>query len=321
MARKKKKKKINPNKPRKNEAGLRDDPDVIGDPTAEENEYAKKNIEDIKEYWGEGEKKPKDSPVKPYKNIVVDSNDPGYTNRLLIATPTRGTVRMEWVMARYGQLVPTNFSMVQQTQFMMAHSPIRFSVANAQNVIVKSVIEKGFEWLLLLEDDVILPEDAFLKFNKYIRNETAPVVSGLYFTKTNPSEPLIYRGRGTSYYGDWEVGDLVWADGVPTGALLIHAGLLRAIWDEAPEYSVNGVITRRVFDTPRKIWYDPKMASFNITTGTSDLEFCTKVMDGGFFKKSGWDKFQKKKYPFLVDTSIACKHIDINTGKQYPLNA
>jgi hypothetical protein len=36
-----------------------------------------------------------------------------------------------------------------------------------------------------------------------------PMLSGLYFTKSLPAEPLIYRGRGNSYYKKWKFGDKV----------------------------------------------------------------------------------------------------------------
>lgn len=311
MSKVKTSRKINPKKPKLNKWGMKDDPDVIGKPTATEKLYGDFKWKPLRKREG--------SPVRQYHTIQQDSNDPGYINRILIATPTRGQVRMEWVSARYGQITPINWAQVQFTQFLGSSSPIRFNIANAQNIVVKTFIEKDFEWLLLIEDDVMLPEDAFLKFNKYMREETAPVVSGLYFTKTNPPEPLVFRGRGTSYYSNWKMGDLVWVDGVPTGCLLIHRGILKAMWDESSEYSVNGILTRRVFDDPRKLWYDPAMGSFNVTQGTSDLEWCSRVMKENYFKKGGWPEFQKKKYPFIIDTSIACKHIDFNTGTQYPV--
>ena len=75
-----------------------------------------------------------------------------------------------------------------------------------------------------------------------------PVVSGLYFTRGYPSEPLVYRGRGNGYYGDWRIGDKVWADGVPTGCLLIHCSILRAMWKDSEEYQVSGQTLRRVFE-------------------------------------------------------------------------
>jgi hypothetical protein len=88
-------------------------------------------------------------------------------------------------------------------------------------MIVRQVVEGDFEWLFLLEHDVMLPPDGFIQVSDHIRSEKTPVVSGLYYTRSRPAEPLIFRGRGTSYYDQWKMGDLVWCDGVPTGCLLI----------------------------------------------------------------------------------------------------
>ncbi len=240
-------------------------------------------------------------------------------NRILIATPSLGRVRMEWVLARYGQTIPMNWGQVQFVQFMNSFAPLNYSVPDAQNIIVKETIQQGFEWLLLIEDDTMPPADAFIRFNKYMRDKTAPIVSGLYFSKSEPSEPLVFRGRGTSVYWKWKFGDLVWCDGVPTGMLLIHSSILKALWDESPEYNVggSGIIARRVFDVPNKIWFDEKLESFNTLTGTSDLEFCTRIMKNNIFEKAGWKKFKGKKNPFLVDTNIFCRHIAPD-GTQYP---
>ena len=160
-------------------------------------------------YWPS--KRPKtDSPVRSVRTIVKDSNDPGYVNRLLIATPVTGLVRVEWVGQRYGQTIPTNWSMVQMIQWMSAPTlmPTRYQVDDAQNMIVKELIEKDFEWLLLIEHDVILPNEAFIRFNDYMLSEEYPIVSGLYFTRFRPSEPLVYRGRGNSFYSDFEIREI-----------------------------------------------------------------------------------------------------------------
>jgi hypothetical protein len=228
---------------------------------------------------------------------------------------------MEWVSARYGQIIPTNWSLVMMNQFMHGYVPIRYGVADAQNLIVKAAVEGDFEWLLLIEDDTMPPPDAFVRFNDYMREGEVPVVSGLYFTKSEPSEPLVYRGRGVSYYGDWHLGDKVWCDGVPTGCLLIHMAILREMWQDSEEYLVHGrVPTRRVFEAPANTWWDPEEGEYYSATGTSDLQWCTRVMKNGYFKKAGWDTYQDMEYPFLVDTNIFCRHIDID-GIQYPTQA
>jgi hypothetical protein len=263
-----------------------------------------------------------DPPVREYTTVVKDSQDPGYVNRLLVATPCTGSVRIEWVMGRYGQVVPCNWSQVQMMQFMSGFNPLRYQVADAQNLIVKAFIQGDFEWLCLVEHDVILPPDAFRTFNRYMREERTPVVSGLYYTRSRPSEPLVYRGRGVSFYSDWEFGDLVWCDGVPTGCLLIHRGILKAMWDEAEIYFIEHPSgrrdeVRRVFDTPRGGWFDQDTGAYNMSAGTSDLDWCTRVMKGGYFEKGGWPEFQELEYPFLVDTRIFARHINPD-GEQFP---
>ena len=257
------------------------------------------------------------SPVRPYRTIVQDSGDPGYVNRLLLATPSVGTVRIEWVQARYGQIIPTNWSMVQLLQFMDSYIPLRYQVADAQNLIVKQAVELDFEWLLLWEHDVIPPPDTLLRFNQYIREEQVPVVSGLYYTRSRPSEPLLYRGRGNSFYTDWKQGDKVWVDGVPTGLLLIHCGILREMWKDAEPYQLGPIQTRRVFETPNRVWFDPETGFFNTVSGTSDIDWCHKVIDGGYLAKAGWAEYADKEFPFLIDTNLRCAHINPN-GEQFP---
>ena len=258
------------------------------------------------------------SPVRPYRTVLQDSGNPGYVNRVLVATPVTGWVRVEWVMARYGQIIPANFSMVQYMSFMDSYMPLRYQVDDAQNLIVKEAIDLDMEWLLLIEHDNVLPPDAFVKFNEYMRDEKVPVVSGLYYTRSIPSEPILYRGRGNSFYTDWAMGDKVWVDGVPTGVLLIHVGILRAMWDEAEEYVIRGKKVKRIFNTARNFWYDPENGNLLSSGGTSDLDWCKRVIEGDYFRKAGWDEYADKEYPFLVDTTIFCRHIDNGSGIQYP---
>lgn len=257
------------------------------------------------------------SPVQPYRQIVKDSNDPGYINRILVGTATTGLVRVEWVAARYGAIVPTNWSSVQMTQYLNGYYPLRYQVDDAQNMIVREALLREFEWLLFIEHDNVIPDNTFVLFNEWMRRADTPVVSGLYYTRSRPSEPLIYRGRGTSFYTNWQHGEAVWCDGVPTGCLLIHCGLLRAMWNEAEDYMIGGERTRRVFETPRKLWFDPESNQYNATVGTSDLDWCTKVMKGDYFRKAGWTPYADMEWPFVVDTRIFCKHVDMD-GTQYP---
>lgn len=240
-----------------------------------------------------------------------------WQHRLAIGTPTTGLVRMEWVMARYGQLMPTNWSHVDFTEYRHTIAPLRYSVADAQNIIVKRAIEQDVEWLFLIEHDNVLPSGALIMFNDYMVKRDIPVISGLYFTKTEPPEPMVYRKLGGGYYTDWEMGDKVWCKGVPTGTLMIHMSIIRSMWNESPEYEHDGHILRQVFEQPAKLIYNPDTAELMTATGTSDLEWCRRVIQEKHFEKAGWPEYQKKKYPFLVDTNIFVQHIDQN-GRMFP---
>lgn len=236
---------------------------------------------------------------------------------VFIATPCTGLVRMEWAMARFGQIIPCNWGYKMGVSWMPNYAPMGYLVADAQNLIVKRFIEDGScEWLLLIEQDNILPSDCFLRLNEYMRSRKVPVISGLYFTKSVPAEPMVYRGRGNSFYSNWKVGDKVWVDAVPTGCILIHKKILDILWKESPEYKAGDQTTRRVFLTPESSWHDPAVG-INNSVGTSDMEFCSRLILAKVFERAGWPDLQKTQFPFLIDTNIKVGHIT-ESGTIYP---
>jgi len=245
-----------------------------------------------------------------------------WKKRLLISTPTLGLIRYEWAQARYSQIIPVNWATSgfdckynKQLDFV----PLGFSIDDAYNLIADHAIKIDVEWLLIIEDDVIIPHDCFLKIARYMDKGNTPVVSGLYYLKGSPTLPLVFRGGGNGAFTDFKKGSKVWADGIPMGCLLIHMSLLKVMHDEAELYTTNeGNKLKRVFETPRRQFIDPETLSMMSVIGTQDLDWCKKVIDNKILKKAGWANIGRKKYPFLCDTSIFCKHIDINTGKQYP---
>jgi hypothetical protein len=250
---------------------------------------------------------------------TIKNTDPNpYTGRLCIGTPSRGTIRMEWHQARIGQIIPINWSMVTIMEALGGYVPQGFLVADAQNLIIDKAVKGDFEWLLLYEDDMLPPADAFIKLNQYMMAKEHPIISALYFGKTMPPEPLVFRGRGNGSYMKWKPGDEVWVDGVPTGFLLIHMSILQEMWKDCEEYEVAGQTIRQMFRFPRDLWKDPETHYYRTLMGTSDLDWSTRVIEGGYLKKAGWPKHARRKYPFLVDTNLMCHHIAMD-GKVFPI--
>lgn len=249
---------------------------------------------------------------------------------ILIGTPTLGTVRIEWYNAMAGMVAPPNWATVRST-------PLGYSVPDAQNILVDTVLRGQFRALLLIEDDTVPPPHTLIEMDRWFwkmeRKKAPPVVSGLYHIKGSAEvrqgeksgievlgpEPLIYRGSGSRAFRDWKPGDIVPCSGVPTGALLVHRSILEA-WAREPDVEVYGLAgyphpLRKIFQQPSRVWIED--GGVHVASGTSDLWWSQQTIDRGILAKSGWAKYQKKAYPYLVDTTLGFKHIDRVTGVQY----
>lgn len=236
--------------------------------------------------------------------------------RLLVATATLGIIRFEWAHARYSQIIPVNW---ESSSLDLNYGVVGYSIDDAYNTITKKAVDEGFEWLIIIEDDVVIPIDCFLKFGKYINEDPHPVVSGLYYLKAEPTAPLLFRGRGNGPYLKFNIGDKVWCDGLPMGCLLLSVDILRYLYDRSPEYkAVDGKMLRKVFETPRRILMDPQTWTAHSHCGTQDIFFFDRILNENVLAETGWKKFARKKHPFLCDTSMFCRHIDLHTGRQFP---
>ncbi len=263
------------------------------------------------------ENKPVTTNVEKVGENFFTKNDGYWNSRILIGTPMTGLVRSEWMVARYGQTIPTNWSHAEIMQWLSSYVPLRYQLVDAENIIAKTLVEGKWEWLLFIESDNVLPPDTFIKLNQYMIKGDVPVVGGLYFTKSVPPEPMIYREMGMGYYANWKMGEKVWCSGLPFGCTLIHASLIRELWKDSPEYMVGNTLTRRVFKHPENNIQDP--SGYAVVAGTTDLNFCKELKEKNIFTRAGWAKYQKMKHPFLVDTSIFVQHID-NDGVKWPLS-
>jgi hypothetical protein len=244
-----------------------------------------------------------------------------WSRRILVGIPMTGSLRAEWVLGRYHQIIPCNWSQTDAIMWLDTFVPLGFTVADARNILATQCVEMDYEWLFFIDHDVILPASTVVKMNdRMIKNEI-PLWSGLYWTKSKPSEPLVYRGRGNGYFPDWKMGDEVWVDGLPMGCTMISVSLLKTLYDESPAYKIQvpqGTYNaRRFFQTPGVQVYDPVQRGWFNWGGTEDLDFCARLITEKVLQRAGWEKLAKKKYPFLIDTSIFCKHID-PAGIQYP---
>lgn len=255
--------------------------------------------------------------VKAMHGGIIDSGSQIQT-RIIVGVPCTGLVRIEWVHGRYGQTIPVNWSAQEINSYFDTLSPLRFNVEDARNIIVDHAVRQNSDWLFFIDHDVVLPNDCMVKMNKYMKDGNIPVVSGLYAAKGAPAEPLVFRGLGNSYYAKWKRGDKVWADGIPMGCCLINMKLLRVMWQASEQYETMGQKVKRVFHTPQRAEFDLEKSTYKTMGGTEDIWWCQRVIKEKWLQKAGFKEAARRQYPFLVDTSIWCGHIDPDGRMFYP---
>lgn len=199
--------------------------------------------------------------------------------------------------------IPTLFrpiSLQWALAFKALNPPINFNVNyaiipdqrvdHARNKICKQALETNAKYIFFTDDDTVPPSFALRQL--IFRMEHDPklgVVGGIYFTKSNPSSPLVFRGNGIGSYWDWKVGEYFEVTGIGMGCTLIRTELLKSI----PEPWFNTVDTDSFLDGENKAeqW-------------TEDLWFCKQVLE-------------HTKYKIFADASIICEHHDAVARKSW----
>lgn len=215
----------------------------------------------------------------------------------MIVTPTRGVIPVEVLQGWEHLDWPPN--QVHHRLYVKG-----LSVAEAYEEAFDQVVRDKFRWqyILTLEEDNIVPMDAFLLLLQSIRRRpTGPdgqpipgapplfdVVSGLYWTKGSGGYPMIFGNPDDDSVGWWPV--LPPIDSylrpvrfVPFGCTLFRVDLFRRL---ARPWFREGV----------KPSDDASAAHV-----TQDAYFCAKAGQQGA--------------RFAVDTRVAVGHLDVASGK------
>ena len=194
-----------------------------------------------------------------------------------VAVCTRRELSPEWTLA-YGTILGSCF-MLGGFENVSWSFDTSFPLDKARNQCVKEMLQKKADYILFVDDDVLPPFEGVVK----LFHDALPIVSGLYYHKTQPYTPLIARRKDRSKPWNLEDKTVKWdvdfARNYPKNQLVEvdAAGLGFAL------------IMREVFEKVREPWFK------STETYGEDFYFYWKARQAGF-----------KGY---VDTSVKCLHI------------
>ncbi len=243
-----------------------------------------------------------------WENLLLKGNT--YKNySTLIVVATRGTAKIRghcpeckapvelehwvglhpWIVESWKRFVkPMNVPIMEM---IVSGHEVGIAYNETINQLLTNESLKNVKYVLFLEDDIIVPfmPNSFGPLIQlYKHMEKYDVASGLYWTKGEPSLPLIY-GNGDfetatpfEVNTHWEPGDVVEVNGCGMGFALMK----RSIFEDRR-------LERPFFKTVNELGSNGSMLM------TQDLYFYQKI------KKLG--------YKICVDTSIKCGHLDFNT--------
>jgi predicted SAM-dependent methyltransferase len=125
----------------------------------------------------------------------------------------------------------------------------------AKNMIVESAIKNGCQFVLLIDDDVMPPPDGLMKMLRLWKSHPKyKIISGVYWSKSDPTMPLIFKGNLQSSFWDWTVQDIIPVDGAGAGFLFVDIEVFKKM--SKPWFSCE-----YFFEDPR-IEYDMKKTDY-----------------------------------------------------------
>lgn len=154
---------------------------------------------------------------RPSKEVVkTASNAP----MMCYGIPARATSPLEFFITMFQLIQPLGVRVGYIIQ--KSGNPPKLP-AEARNLIMTEAIERECQYLLFLDDDVLFPDImAYRLFNLIRLHPEAGVITGVYGTKIDPSEPLIYSDDGQGAYWDWALGDFIPIHSGGAGCMIVN---------------------------------------------------------------------------------------------------
>ena len=174
--------------------------------------------------------------------------------------------------------------------------------AEARQIMTMEAIKQGAKYILYWDDDTLPPPDGLYVMHNYLeKHPEVGAISGVYTTRVDPNEPLIYKEHGAGCAWDFEMGP----GAEPEPILGAGAGFLLARVEAVVE--CNKILQEENGGVPVPIWADEQLVPESRAERRGfwghDMRFCR------ILNENGW--------PVYVDGRVLCGHIDASSGVTY----
>ena len=204
---------------------------------------------------------------------------------LAVLVPHTGTVSTEWCLKMKDLPLPVGSQM-----FFSRGMPLDVT----RETMIKTALDYGFEWLLFLDADVLLPDKAI----ENLFSHKLPIINGMYKAKKPGGFfwgawcKIITEDKKEAFapIANWS-GRVIEVDVVGCGCMLVHRSVfdrIQEVYPHLPLFFWSKDRNPRVLDSMGLP--DPLMRDVS-----EDFWFCLLAKKCGFH--------------IMVDTEIKCRHI------------
>lgn len=140
--------------------------------------------------------------------------------KFVIAYPFGGRpVPCDWHLAVRSLIIPSNVNVREVCRrSYVKDGKYTIPLEKAQTEMVEQALEMDAEYILFIEDDTIPPPGVIGELGRVLEtsDESVMTCGGIYTTRINPPEPIVYMGPGQGAYWNWKLGDVFpcWATGM-----------------------------------------------------------------------------------------------------------
>lgn len=193
-----------------------------------------------------------------------------------------GETRIEFTRSIAGTMAYSTINQVCSSIGQLPHiSGPR--IAAGRNHLVEAFLATPGEWLLMVDDDMVFPDDVVERFLKVAHPRKAPIVGGLAFgVGRDGIFPTLFRlseeAQSPVRMDAWPLDEVVEVDATGAACLFVHRSVFEAL---AEEYS--------------KPWQWFQETTLHGNSVGEDMTFCLRARAAGF--------------PIKVDTSIKFGHV------------
>lgn len=184
--------------------------------------------------------------------------------KILIAIPTGREIEVQTAATLIG---------MYRIGEIGVYMPTGYSVDVSRNLIVEHALEYGYDYILWIDSDMIIPKNALVKLWTHDKD----IVSGVYAYKILMGENAVvkrFKDKENDVYEDIplkeirESTELIEVDGVGFGCVLTKTDVFRKIQSPwfvySPDMGEDIYFCRKAQSAGYKVWLDPTIKAGHV---------------------------------------------------------